>query len=214
MEEVFIFLLYFIHFFILIFQFLYILLFVYKLPLVPFILLRSCSRLCFLLSPLLILLFFFFCHDQHNCTFRTSFSESSWCSSSMAVVVRYTQLRCYWLCVKQDPHRNNCYVFCSRQARRSKTSCYMAKWHPQMLTVFQQSSRSLRCTGWHIHTRSCGTNRITNKNYLVLYFIKGPHPKSFQIIIVELNYLDVLRNTTVLCTVSCVEEIESDLTSM
>lgn len=146
MEEVFIFLLYFIHFFILIFQFLYILLFVYKLPLVPFILLRSCSRLCFLLSPLLILLFFFFCHDQHNCTFRTSFSESSWCSSSMAVVVRYTQLRCYWLCVKQDPHRNNCYVFCSRQARRSKTSCYMAKWHPQMLTVFQQSSRSLRCT--------------------------------------------------------------------
>jgi len=46
-----IFLLYFLHFFHLIFQFLYILLFVYKLPLVLFIFLCSCSRLCFLLTP-------------------------------------------------------------------------------------------------------------------------------------------------------------------
>jgi len=53
-----IFLLHFLHFINLIFQLPYILLFVCKLPLDLFIFLRSCSRLYFLLSPLLFLLVF------------------------------------------------------------------------------------------------------------------------------------------------------------
>ena len=137
--------------------------------------------------------------------------------SWMAVDLRFTQLRLYWLCVCVRKKYNSmtalqqmlCILLAASTPKYSMTSCCTAQWHQHMLTVLQQITSSLRFTWWQIHKRCCRSNSITNINYVVLYIIKEPHSKLFQIVIVELNYLDVLCNTSILCTVSCVEEIET-----